>query len=72
MSESTVKKGLVRIERFLGCAQSAVVILNMHDVGLISCSYVHTWMLWHYFIGLSKIKSVDSAQPRNCSIPSPR
>jgi len=25
-------------------------------------------MTWHYFIGLSKIKTVDSAQPRNRSI----
>jgi len=25
-------------------------------------------MLGYYFIGLSKIKTVDSAQPRNCSI----
>ena len=25
-------------------------------------------MTWHYFVGLSKIKTVDSAQPRNCSI----
>ena len=30
--------------------------------------YTHTWMMWHYFIGLSKIKTVDSAQPRNHSI----
>jgi len=29
---------------------------------------VHAWMMWHYFIGFSKIKTVDSAQPRNHSI----
>ena len=34
----------------------------------ISLVYAHTWMMWHYFIGLSKIKTVDSAQPRNRSI----
>ena len=35
----------------------------------ISLAYVHAWMKWHYFIGLSKIKTVDSAQPRNRQTP---
>ena len=37
------------------------------DVGPISLAYTHACMTWHYFIGLSKIKTVDSAQPRNRS-----
>jgi len=44
------------------------LITCLHDVGPISLAYTHTWMTWHFFIGLSKIKTVDSAQPRNHSI----
>jgi len=44
------------------------MIRCLHDVRPISLVYVHAWMMWHYFIGLSKIKTVDSAQPRNRSI----
>ena len=40
----------------------------LHDVRPISLVHAHAWMTWHYFIGLSKIKTVDSAQPRNRSI----
>jgi len=40
----------------------------MLDVGPISLAYAHSWMTWHYFIGLSRIKTVDSAQPRNHSV----
>ena len=40
----------------------------LHDIGPISLVYVHTWMTYHYFIGLSNFKTVDSAQPRNCTI----
>jgi len=40
----------------------------LHDIRPISLVSGHAWMTWHYFIGLSKIKTVDSAQPRNHSI----
>ena len=43
------------------------LITCLHDARPISLVYVHTWMTWHYFIGLSKIKTVDPAQPRNHS-----
>jgi len=33
----------------------------------ISLVYAHAWMTSHYSIGLSKIKTVESAQPRNRS-----
>jgi len=36
-------------------------------IGPVSLVHATAWMTWHYFIGLSKIKIVDSAQPRNCS-----
>jgi len=32
-------------------------------IGLISLIYVNDWMVWHYFAGLSKIKTANSAQP---------
>jgi len=40
----------------------------LHDVRPISLVHAHAWMTWHYFIGLSEIKTGDSAQPRNHSI----
>jgi len=40
----------------------------LDDVWPISLAYVHTRMMWHYSIGLSKIKTADSVQPRNRSI----
>jgi len=32
----------------------------LHDVRPNSLVYAHAWMMWQYFIGLSKIKTVDS------------
>jgi len=43
------------------------LITCLYDIRLVSLVYAHAW-IWHYFIGLSKIKTVDSAQPRNRSI----
>ena len=40
----------------------------LHDERPVSLVYAHAWMMWHCFIGLSKIKTVDSARPRNRSI----
>jgi len=63
----------VTIEQFLSCAESAVLIWTNTDYmfawcKVISLAYAHAWMMWHYSIGLSKIKTVDSAQPGNRSI----
>jgi len=65
---------LVTIEQFLClCRVSSIDV----EQSLITCLHrcrtycnylVHTWMTWHYFIGLSKIKTVDSAQPKNYSM----
>ena len=44
------------------------LITCLHDVRPISLVHADAWMTWHYFIGLSNIKTVDSAQPRNRSI----
>ena len=80
-----LEKGLVTIERFLGCAESAVSILNeplitsliprlsrlglrLIDYMLVCRRLMIAYMTWHYFIGLSKNDTVDSAQPRNLSI----
>jgi len=41
-------------------------MLAWYKYGLLV--YTHTWKMWLYFIGLSKIKTVDSAQPRNHSV----
>jgi len=46
----------------------STLITCLHDVRPISLVYAHAWMTWHYFIGLSRIKTVDSAQQRNRSI----
>ena len=68
------ENGLVTIEQFLGCADLAILILNkklirwLHDERPVSLVYAHAWMMWRCFIGLSKIKTVDSARPRNRSI----
>ena len=52
----------MNIEQFLGCAESAVSILLItlitcsHDVNRpISLVYMIAYMMWHYFIGLSKM-----------------
>jgi len=64
------ENGLVTIEQSLGCADSAVLISNYMFAWrkAISLVYAHAWMTWHNFNGLSKIKTVDSAQPKNYSI----
>jgi len=39
----------------------------LQDIGPISLVYVNAKMTSHYFIGLFKIETADSAQPRTCS-----
>ena len=64
---------LVTIERFLGCTDSCSILTLNTDYMLAWCKAyfialcTHS-VTWRYFIGLSKIKTVDSAQPRNRSI----
>jgi len=41
------EKGLVKVERFLGYAELAVLILNIHWLHrAISLVYAHTWSQW--------------------------
>jgi len=47
-------------------------LITSLDVGLSRAYFIWRTHTWHYFIGLSKIKTVDSAQPRNRSDPFPR
>ena len=53
-------KGLVTIERFLCCVESAVLIFEEVD------DYI--FMTLRYFIGLFRIDTADLAQPRKCSM----
>ena len=64
------EKSLATIVRFLGCSSIDLewtLITYLDDIGPISLTYVHAWKTRHYSIGLSKIKAIDSAQPKNCS-----
>ena len=61
------EKGLVTMELFLGCAKSAIFVLN--NTGPISVVYVRARLDGvALFDWLVQIKTVDSEQPRNCSI----
>ena len=39
---------------FLVVQSQQTLIISLHDVGSISLAYTHAWMMWYYFIGLSK------------------
>ena len=73
----TRKRGLVSIERFLGCAKSAKCHLSCdlnsatearvgsgHETTNSSVGRAHGCMTYCYLIGLFSIKTADSAQPK--------